>query len=191
MHFENNVFYLAKDEHVVTLLVGHPIDGLFRFVWAINLFEVLFHYFRMYRYLFLRIFKSSIYMAIIGGIKLKKVHLWYLVQTKFIIQISQKLIILIHVYSYKTYRTTTLMAIFFSFDIIEIDLFNECIVIVNSEFFKKWFPNLVDVANNDWRKKYFCQGNCHCVNCCNNLWKSKMWLMFNAFKKSFTFITRL
>ena len=75
------------------------------------------------------------------------------------------------------------MAIFFPFDIIEIDLFDECIIIVNTEFFKKWFPNLVDVANNDWRKKYFCQGNCHCVNCCNNLWKSKMWLMFNAFKK--------
>ena len=90
-----------------------------------------------------------------------------------------------------TYRITTFMAIFFSFDIIEIDLFDECIIIVNTEFFKKWFSNLVDIANYDWRKKYFCQGNCHCVNCCNNLWKSKMWLMFNAFKKSFTFITSL
>ena len=174
----------------MTLLVGHPIDGLFRFVWAINLFEVLFHYFRMYRYLFLRIFKSSIYMAIIGGIKLEIYICDILSKLKLSYQ-YKKFIILIHIYSYRTYRTATLMAIFFSFDVIEIDLFNECIVIVNSEFFKKWFPNLVDVANNDWRKKYFCQGNCHCVNCCNNLWKSKMWLMFNAFKKSFTFITRL
>ena len=70
--FKCSYYYLAEDEHVMTFLVGYPIDGLLCFVWAINLLEVLFHYFGMYRYLFLRVFKGSVNVTISGGIKLKK-----------------------------------------------------------------------------------------------------------------------
>ena len=164
----------------MAFLVCHPIDGLFCFGWTVDLFKVLFHYFGMYRYFLLCILECSVKAPIIWGIMLKTDNLYLFFPLEilsnvinFNIYISHNNDDLIYVKS-NTYSAVGWLcpAILFPFYIVKIDLFDERIIIVNTKLLKKGFPNLVDIANNNRRKKYLCQWNCHCVNRCNNLWKS-------------------
>ena len=64
------------------------------------------------------------------------------------------------------------MTVLLPFDVVKIDLLYKRIIVVDAKLLKKRFSYLVYIADNHGRKKYFCQRNCHRVNCCNNLRKN-------------------